>query len=227
MTRFRFGNLVSASLAHLIILSALFYAQPSFAASAEEFYRNALKLKGINAFAATCQSAHETGFWTSTLWKKANNGAGIKADKKWRKSGRPSIKKASREELKGRIVYRESYFRAYSSLPDFLKDYRAKIASDYPLAVKNSDTMWGYFSSLQKGRWGSWATTQHYFEHMADKAVRLAPRLLGIEWRAQLLREYREARAKGLLSQKEIRIVEKKLASVGISVSSKIDGVKK
>jgi hypothetical protein len=204
-----------------LIFFALIHALPAYAVSAEEFYRNALQVNGINAFAATCQSAHETGFWTSSLWKKALNGAGLKADKNWRKAGRPSIKKSTREEVKGRTVYREAYFRAYSSLSDFLTDYGRKIAGDYPLAVKNKDTMWGYFSSLQKGRLGSWATTQRYFEHMADKAVRLAPKLLGIEWRAQLLKEYQQARAKGLLSQKEIQIVEKKLASVGISVSAR------
>ncbi|MDR1020928.1 MAG: glucosaminidase domain-containing protein [Synergistaceae bacterium] len=205
----------------LALFLALFCAPPSFAVSAEEFYKNALAVQGINAFAATCQSAHETGFWTSYLWKNALNGAGIKADKNWRNSGRPSIKKSSREEVKGQSVYRDSYFRVYKSLDEFLLDYRAKIARDYPLAVKNSDTMWGYFSSLQKGRLGSWATTQRYFEHMADKAVRLAPRLLGVEWRAQMLNEYKQALSKGLLSQNEIKIVEKKLASVGISVSQK------
>lgn len=189
----------------------------SFAATAEEFYMNALQHEGINAFAATCQSAHETGFWTSALWKNANNGAGIKADKNWRKAGNPSVKRKSVEEVKGKRIYRESYFRAYDSLPDFLKDYRVKINRDYPLAARNADTMWGYFAALQKGRLGSWATTQRYFEFMADKAVRLAPRLLGMEWRAQLLREYREATARGLLSPKEIAIVEKKLLAVGIS----------
>jgi hypothetical protein len=198
----------------------LFASCPLSAGPAEEFYKRAQEVKGINPFAATCQSAHETGFWTSVLWKNANNGAGIKADKNWLKSGRPAIRKKSPEVVKGKTVYYESYFRAYSSLPEFLDDYRSKIARDYPLAVKHSDTMWGYFSSLQKGRYGSWATTQRYFEHMADKAVRLAPRLLGVGWRAQLLKEYREARAKGLLSNKEIQIVEKKLASVGISAKS-------
>jgi len=199
-------------------LVVLAFASRSFAVSAEEFYNNARDIQGINPFAATCQSAHETGFWTSFLWKNAMNGAGIKADKNWIRSGRPSIKKSSPEEVKGKTVYRESYFRVYASLPEFLADYRAKISRDYPLAVKNSDTMWGYFASLQKGRLGSWATTKKYFEYMADKAVRLAPKLLGVEWRAQLLKEYSDARAKGLLSKKEIQIVEKKLASVGISV---------
>ncbi|MDR1472709.1 MAG: glucosaminidase domain-containing protein [Synergistaceae bacterium] len=204
----------------LLTISAflvLTLAAASLALTAEEFYGNAQEIKDINAFAATCQSAHETGFWTSHLWKKANNGAGIKADKNWIKSGRPAVRKKSGESVGGKTVYRESYFRAYSSLDEFLADYRVKITRDYPLAAKHSDTMWGYFSSLQKGRNGSWATTQRYFEYMADKALRLAPKLLGTEWRAQLLEEYREARARGLLSKKEIVIVEKKLVAAGIS----------
>jgi len=199
------------------ILLSMWAATASQALTAEEFYQNALKIDNINAFAATCQSAHETGFWTSVLWNKAMNGAGIKADKNWRKSGRPSMLKKSPESVNGKIIYRESYFRAYKSLGEFLADYGVKIKKDYPLAAKHSDTMWGYFSSLQKGRLGSWATTKKYFEHMADKAFRLAPKLLGAEWRAELLRDYKEARARGLLSKNEIAIVEKKLIASGIS----------
>ncbi|MDR3255929.1 MAG: glucosaminidase domain-containing protein [Synergistaceae bacterium] len=210
-------KLRSVSAVVFLFLALIVWSAPAFALSAEEFYKNAKTVQGIHPFAVTCQSAHETGFWTSYLWKNAMNGAGIKADKTWIRSGRPSIKKRSPEVVKGKTIYRESYFRVYSSLPEFLADYKAKVTRDYPLAVKNSDTMWGYFSSLQKGRLGSWATTQKYFEYMADKAVRLAPKLLGVEWRKQLLKEYSNARAKGLLSPKEIQIVEKKLASVGIS----------
>ena len=44
------------------------------------FYKLAKGFKHINAFAATVQSAHETGNWTSYLWLNAYNGAGIKAD---------------------------------------------------------------------------------------------------------------------------------------------------
>ena len=212
------------SAAAISILIALSSVGASSALTAEEFYRDAMKLENINAFAATCQSAHETSFWTSPLWKKAMNGAGIKADKNWRKSGRPAVLHRSPESVGGRIVYRESWFRAYKSLEEFLSDYRVKITRDYPLAAKHSDTTWGYFASLRKGRLGSWATTQKYFEHMADKAFRLAPKLLGAEWRVKLLSDYKEARARGLLSQKEMAIVEKKLVAAGISPkdSSKI-----
>jgi hypothetical protein len=145
------------------------------------------------------------------------NGAGIKADKTWLKSGRPSIKKKSHEIVKGKKVYRESYFRAYGSMSEFLEDYRAKISRDYPRAAKHSDTMWGYFSSLQKGRNGSWATTNRYFEYLTDTAVRLGPQLLGSDWRKQLLKEYKQARSKKLLSKQEIKVIQKKFSSVGIS----------
>ena len=40
------------------------------------FYNLARGYKHINAFAATVQSAHETGNWTSYLWLNAYNGAG-------------------------------------------------------------------------------------------------------------------------------------------------------
>lgn len=192
-------------------------ASQGAAMTPELFYQNAREVQGINAFAATCQSAHETGFWTSALWKSANNGAGIKADKVWRSKGRPSVRRTSREEVGGKIVRRVSYFRSYESLGEFLADYKIKIAQNYPYSVKHSDTVWGYFSGLQRGRYGSWATTQRYFEHMADKAFRLAPRLLGLEWRAELLKDYREARSRGLLTEKEIAIVEKKLIKAGVS----------
>lgn len=191
-------------------------ASSAYSITPEEFYENALNVSGINAFAATCQSAHETGYWTSPLWKNANNGAGIKADKIWRSQGRPSIARKSKEEVRGQIVQRVSYFRSYNSLNEFLSDYKIKIAQNYPISVKHADTMWGYFSGLQRGRYGSWATTQRYFEFMADKAVRLAPKLLGVGWRAELLKDYKEARARGLLSQKEIAILEKKFLKAGV-----------
>jgi flagellum-specific peptidoglycan hydrolase FlgJ len=200
-------------LAVLVLLSRT----PAFAVTAEEFYSKAQKIKNINAFAATCQSAHETGFWTSFLWKKAMNGAGIKADKNWRASGRPHILKKSPESVGGKIIYRESYFRAYKSLDEFLDDYGTKITRDYPLAVKHSGTAWGYFASLQKGRLGSWATTKKYFEYMTSLAFRLAPKLLGPNWKKELLDDYRKARTLGILTKKEIALIEKKFSNIGVS----------
>ena len=189
----------------------------SFAANAKEFYAGARKHKDIHAFAATCHSAHETGNWTSELWKKARNGAGLKADNNWIKAGRPVYRKNSKEVVRGKTVNRVSNFRSYKSLKDFLADYRTKIVKDYPLASKHSDTMWGYFSSLQKGRYGSWATTDKYFEHMTDKAINLAPKLLGSKWKSRLAAEYVVARSRNLLSKKEIAVIEKKFKTAGIA----------
>ena len=199
------------------ILFVFFAASLSSAMTAEEFYKQALKLDNIHAFAATCQSAHETGFWTSSLWKKAMNGAGIKADKTWRNSGRMAVLQRSQESVDGGTVYRESWFRAYKSIDEFMIDYSAKIKRDYPLAAKNSDNLWVYFSSLKKGRLGSWATTKKYFEYLTDKAFRLAPGLLGAEWKAEFLRDYKEAKSRGLLDPNEIIIIEKRLIAAGIS----------
>ena len=183
--------------------------------TAPEFYSAASGYPLINPFAATCQSAHETGWWTSLLWVKARNGAGIKADRTWIKKGLPAMSKSSPEEVRGKLVSRVSYFRLYNSTHEFLADYQVKISANYPRSVKNSDTVWGYFSGLQKGRYGSWATTQRYFEHLADKAVRLGPVLLGVEWRRQLMDDYKTAKSRGLLSPKESEIVIRKLLAVG------------
>jgi hypothetical protein len=199
------------------ILFGFFAVSVSSAATAEEFYKKAQKFDNIHAFAATCQSAHETGFWTSVLWKKAMNGAGIKADRNWRNSGRMAVLHRSSESEGGRTVYRESWFRAYKSLDEFINDYHAKITMDYPLAAQHSDNLWGYFSSLKKGRLGSWATSPKYFERLADKAFRLAPGLLGAEWRAEFLRDYKEAKARGLLDPNEIITIERRLIGVGVS----------
>jgi hypothetical protein len=201
------------------ILSCAFLFLASVCASAatpQEFYRQALEIKGINAFAATCQSAHETGYWTSALWKQARNGAGIKADKKWLNSGKPHMKKQSHEYVGGKKVYRTFYFRAYKSLPEFLADYGAKIKRDYPLSSKHADTMWGFFAALRKGRYGAWATNPKYFEHMADKAIHLAPILLGANWKEQLAREYMTARSRNLLTPNDIAVIEKKFKAAGI-----------
>ena len=186
------------------------------AANAQEFYRRAKKIDKIHPFAATCQSAHETGNWTSDLWKRANNGAGIKADKNWRAAGRPSVQKQSKEMVGGKMVSRTSHFRSYKSMDEFLKDYRTKITRDYPLAAKHCDTMWGYFSSLQKGRNGAWATNKHYYERLTDKAIQLAPKLLGAKWKTKLLDEYKVAKKRGILSKNEIAVIEKKFRAAGI-----------
>ncbi len=205
-----------------IVLSCafLFFAHSTaLAATPQEFYKHAREVKGIHAFAATCQSAHETGYWTSALWKQARNGAGIKADKRWIGAGKPHMKRQSHEVVSGKKVNRTSYFRAYASLPEFLADYGAKIRRDYPLSSLHADTMWGFFAALRKGRYGAWATSPRYFEHMTDKALRLAPLLLGVTWKEQLAYEYKMARARNLLTPRDIAVIEKKFGAVGIKMS--------
>ena len=58
------------------------------ATPAQDFYAAARGQPGINAYAATCQSAVETGYWQSELWRRAYNGAGIKAPPEWRAAGK-------------------------------------------------------------------------------------------------------------------------------------------
>ena len=116
----------------------------------------------------------------------------------------------------GKIGYRQSYFRSYKSLDEFLDDYRVKITKDYPLAAKHSGSVWGYFASLQKGRLGSWATTKKYFEYMTSLAFRFGPKLLGPKWKEELLADYKKARRLGILSKQEIALIEKKFSNIGI-----------
>jgi Muramidase (flagellum-specific) len=202
----------------LSVLLLLLFSASSYAATAEAFYKEARKHKGIHPFAATCQSAHETGNWTSELWRRANNGAGIKADKKWIAAGRPTYKRTSKEHVNGKVVKRTSHFRAYRSTQAFLVDYAAKIKQDYPLSAKHTDTMFGYFACLRKGRYGAWATSGKYFEHLTNKAIALGPKLLGPKWKEQLQKEYRIAQSRKLLSKSEIAVVRKKFKEANISL---------
>ena len=208
----------------VITLCSLFFsflllhvaAMPAWSMSAMEFYQLALKHQDINAFGATCQSAHETGWWTSKLWRTANNGAGIKAGKDWRGQGKPAVNHVSPEAVGNQLVYRTSYFRSYSDAEDFMRDYRNKIVRDYPHSARNSDTVWGYFAGLQKGRYGSWATSQNYYRQMVGKAFKLAPSLLGLEWRAKLLADYHEAKKRNALKPWQADIIRKNLMASGL-----------
>jgi len=140
------------------------------------FYELAKNYKNINAFAATCQSALETGNWTSKLWVLARNGAGIKASTAWRDGRNDYILISSPEYRDGKYVAQNSYFRAYNSAEEFLDDYALKIKNDYPHCT--SDNVWGYFAGLYCGRWGKWATDHRYFEKLARKAFTLEGVLL-------------------------------------------------
>ena len=161
--------------------------------SAREFYRYAKKYKCQNPFAATVQSAHETANWTSELWVKARNGAGIKADKAWRAARKPVYNKSSVEHVGNRNVKRVSAFRKYSSTKAFLKDYAKKIREDYPQSAKQKDNVWLYFAGLYKGRHGKWATDRNYYSKLVTKAVKIAPQIYGSKWKTKLRSQFKKA----------------------------------
>ena len=166
------------------------------------FYKLVKGFKHINAFAATVQSSHETGNWTSYLWLNAFNGAGIKADARWRKD-KDYLEVRSPESKDGTYYYKYSYFRKYSSPAAFLADYNLKIKADYPHCTV--DNLWGYFAGLYKGRWGKWATDHKYFEKLARKAMDLEDELLS---EGHLARAFDYAISKNYLEDWQRKIIE-------------------
>ena len=169
---------------------------------APAFYSLAKKQAGINAFAVTCQSAVETGHWTSPLWRNTYNGAGLKAPPSWRAS-KPYVEFVSPESKDGVYYKKSSFFRKYESPQAFLKDYAIKIKTDYPHCTP--DNVWGYFAGLYRGRLGKWATDHKYFEKLARKAVALEPVLLT---QGHLKRALDYAIDKNYLEQWQIKIIE-------------------
>lgn len=185
------GALLRCCAFALLVLFAL--AGQADAMSAREFYRYAKKYKCPNPFAATVHSAHETAQWTSELWVKARNGAGIKADKEWKAARKPVYNKSSAEHVGNKTVQRVSAFRKYSSTQAFLKDYSKKIREDYPNSAKHKDNVWLYFAGLYKGRHGKWATDRSYYQKLVAKTVKIAPEIYGSKWKTKLRSQYRKA----------------------------------
>jgi len=183
-------------------LTALFLCSNAQAMEIKTFYELAQKQREINAFAATAQSALETGHWTSPLWRVANNGAGIKAPLSWRKNN-PFVEMSSPESKNGVYFQKVSYFRKYATPQAFLSDYAKKIGADYPLS--RIDNVWGYFAGFYRGRLGNWATDHKYFEKLAKKAVELEKTLL---YTGQLRTSLNYARKKGYLEPWQIKIIE-------------------
>ncbi len=177
-----------------VVMFVLFcFAGQACAMSVREFYRYAKKYKCQNPFAATVQSAHETAEWTSELWVKAHNGAGIKADKAWGAACKPVYNKSSVEHVGSRNVKRVSAFRKYSSTKAFLKDYAKKIREDYPQAAKHKENVWLYFAGLYKGRRGNWATDRNYYSKLVTKTVKIAPQIYGSKWKTLLRSQFKKA----------------------------------
>ena len=169
---------------------------------------------GVNAFAATCQSAIETGRWTSQLWVQARNGAGLKASRPWIDSGKPFIPIQSPEWNGRETVRRVSKFRAYATPEDFTQDYGDKIRALYPECVKEADNFWGYFAGLYKGIWGAWATDPIYFTKLGKMAVSIAPELLGKGWRGRMDLALKLAIDRGTLDDYQRKAAEKIIKEV-------------
>ena len=192
-----------------VVLVLFCFAGQASAMSAREFYRYAKKYKCQNPFAATVQSAHETANWTSELWVKAHNGAGIKADKAWRAARKPVYNKSSVEHVGSRNVKRVSAFRKYSSTKAFLKDYAKKIREDYPQSAKHKDNVWLYFAGLYKGRHGKWATDRNYYGKLVTKAVKIAPQIYGSKWKTKLRAQFKKAQKR--LEPWQVQAIRKSL----------------
>lgn len=197
-------------------IAILIYSASAFPMTVNEFYQLAEKHPEINAFAVTVQSAHETGNWTSSLWKEAYNGLGIKATSKWIKSGKPYMTKSSREANGTKYYTKVSNFRKYSSAEQFLIDFVNKISSDYPVCVRNYDNIWGYFAGLYQGRFGKWATDHRYFEILVIKTLKTAPEIFAEEYQDRLLLDYNAALYRRLLQPWQKKILEKQLQTAGI-----------
>lgn len=185
----------------------------AYSITISEYFAIAQEQTHINAFAATCQSAVETGYWTSELWQKSYNGAGIKADAAWRKT-RGFVSIASKESNGKQYYYKLSYFRAYASPEDFLRDYECKIIQNYPHSFSQSDNFWGYYAGLYKGRYGAWATDHKYYEKLVKMSIKLAPLLLGPNWRFRLEHAYILALARNTLELWQRTLIEKYLLEV-------------
>lgn len=179
--------------------------------NAIEMYELMRKVPGVNPFAATCQSAHETGRWTSKLWNEARNGCGLKAGTDWMKARKPYILIQSPEWDGKQTVQRRSKFRAYSTPGDFAQDYGEKIRTLYPACVKEADNFWGYFAGLYHGRWGAWATDPRYFDKLAEMAVKLAPSLIGNGWRGRIYLAFELAEQRDTLTPDQGKTILKLL----------------
>ena len=195
----------------LALLTSLLSFQSAHAMTTVEFYRLARKQKHIQPFAATVQSACETGHWTSDLWKHGYNGAGIKVSSEWLNAGKPFITKDSVESANGVYGKETSRFRKYRSPGEFLKDYEKKIRQDYPRCARNHDNIWGYFAGLYAGRIGRWATDHKYYEKLTVKAIKLAPEIYGSKWKQKLIKDFKVASRRKSLASWQADIIRNEL----------------
>ncbi len=154
----------------------------------KEFYALCMAHSGqFNPYAALVQCNWETRCggrpWSSELFLEANNCAGLKAWSGWRGD---VYEKVSWESVNGKRVDRVSRFCRYPSVEAFLRDYAAKLAANYPLAVARKDNFWGALDGLVSGKY-RWATDPDYIERLFRVSVSLGREIFGGMWRNKLL----------------------------------------
>lgn len=154
-----------------------------FLSKAEKYYMS------INPFATLCQCHWETRSggkpWSSELYLKANNAAGLKKWAGW--TGETYAKVSWEQNPDGTKVNRTSLFCKYPTIDSFLANYARKIEDHYPVCVSRRDNFWGYFDGLFIGKFGSWATDHTYFTRLAETAVAVAPDIFGEGWQAKMM----------------------------------------
>lgn len=172
----------------------------------KEFCALAQKYQDINAFAFACQSALETGNWTSKLWREAFNGAGIKAGKSW--SGAICVAVSPEQLLNGKVIQQSSVFRKYPDPDTFIRDYAAKVKQSYPLCIQRRDNFIGVFDGLVSGPF-KWATDQKYFGKLLGMAIKKAPEIFGASAPGKLQTALDYAINLNMLSQANIALAIK------------------
>lgn len=186
--------------------------------------------KTINPFAVLCQCYHETKVkgipWSSELFLKANNAAGIK---KWSKWPGEIYSKISWEQTVSGIKYdKKSDFCKYPSIDSFIQNYVLKIELTYPLCVKQKDNFLGYFNGLLAGPY-KWATDQEYFTRLVEASLELAPSVFGIgtAWRQKYVNVLEHAIQQKYITTEQRLIIERllKKKSVEIEAIDKVDAV--
>jgi hypothetical protein len=142
----------------------------------------------LNILGAISQFCQETGY---LLKYKANNLAGITCTKSWINSGGKCFDaKTFEDDGTGKTFNTVRGFRYYESTDHFLQDYSRLIKTNYPISAQNSDSVFGYFLGLEKGRIGSFATDTRYFFNLCNMSKLLAPDLLGDSWLKVLVNNY-------------------------------------
>ena len=165
----------------------------------------------INAYAALCQLNWETRSggkpWSSELFLKANNGAGIKAGTDW--NGDIYDKVSWEQKPDGTKYDKKSSFRKYASVDAFIADYVAKIGQLYPVSAEHENNMFGYIAGLLRGKWGAWATDKEYFNKLCGVIVELAPETFGKGelWRNKLLTAFDYAQQKRSLTTEQATFI--------------------